>query len=105
MKIACLTFLVLLSCGVSHGFDTGKNPDRVPSFGLDLYKGQLTGIDRKLAETNGGTVGGAFDFRLPVSNALTVRAFAETEGVNNNLRYSDGYKIGVGMRIFLQDLK
>lgn len=87
----------------AHAYDTSKNPDKVPSFGLDLWKGQVAGIDRKLDETNGGTVGGHFDFRQPVTNGLTVHAFAESEGMNNNLRYTDGYKIGLGLRVFLQN--
>lgn len=95
--------LLLIVAGTAHAYDTSKNPDRVPSFGLDLWKGQVAGLDRQTAETNGGTVGGHFDFRQPISNALTVHAFAESEGINNNLRYSDGYKVGVGLRVFLQD--
>lgn len=86
-----------------HAYETSRNPDRVPSFGLDLWKGQVAGMDRQEALSNGGTVGGHFDFRAPVTNALTLHAFAESEGINNNLRYTDGYKIGVGLRVFLQD--
>jgi hypothetical protein len=101
MKIYAL--LLLLVAAPLHAFDVNKNPDRVPSFGLDLWKGQVAGLDRQTAETNGGTVGGLFDYRQPVTNALTVHAFAQSEGINNNLRYTDGYKIGVGLRVFLQD--
>lgn len=103
MKLIALavTFLVLVG-NPARAYDTDKNPDKVPSFGLDLWKGQVIGMDRQTSETNGGTVGGVADFRLPVSNALTVHFFGESEGVNNNLKYTDGYKIGLGMRVFLQ---
>lgn len=99
------TLVVILALGgaTAHAFETRENPDKVPSFGLDLWKGQLAGIDRELATTNGGTVGGLFDYRHPVTNALTLHAFVESEGVNNNLRYSDGYRVGFGMRVYLQD--
>ena len=103
--VKTLALLIGLLCvsGPAMAFDRSMNPDRVPSFGLDLWKGQVAGLDRKLVETNGGTVGGLFDYRHPVSNSLTLRAFAESEGVNNNLRYTDGYRVGIGLRVFLQD--
>lgn len=100
-KLAAAGLLALLMIAPAQAFDKSLNPDRVPSIGLDLWKGQIAGMDRQTSETNGGTVGGHADFRLPVSNALSVHFFGESEGVNNNMRYTEGYKIGVGMRVFL----
>lgn len=102
-KIIILTAALLLGGTSAHAYDTSKNPDQVPSFGMDLWKGQTAGLDRTTVETNGGLVGGLLDFRAPISNAFSIHAFAEGTGINNNLRYTDGYKIGAGVRIFLQD--
>jgi len=80
--------------------DVSENPDRIPSIGVDLWKGQVAGIERS-GDTNGGTVGISADYRRPVSNAITLHAFGETEGINNNLKYTSGYKVGVGLRVFI----
>lgn len=97
-----LMFVLLLCAGPARAWDRQNNPDRFPSFGLDLWKGQVAGMDRATMQGNAGTVGGLFDYRHPVTNALTLHAFAESEGINNNLRYSDAYRIGVGLRVFVQ---
>lgn len=94
--------LLLFVTMPSSAFDTSRNPDQVPSIGLDLWKGQVAGLDRETVETNGGTVGANADFRLPVTNALSLHFFGESEGINNNLKYTDGYRMGLGMRVFIQ---
>lgn len=101
MKLKLMVVL-LLCAGPASAYDRRDNPDRVPSFGLDLWKGQVAGMDRATTQGNAGTVGGLFDYRHPISNALTLHAFAESEGINNNMAYTSGYRIGVGLRVFMQ---
>jgi hypothetical protein len=92
--------------GVAGAWDTRLNPDRYPSLGVDLIKGQQAGIARGGAngfQTNGGLVGARADYRLPVSNAFTFHAAAESVGINNNMGYTDGYRLEFGGRIYFRD--
>ncbi len=102
MKKLLVVFLLGLTVS-AHAWEKGKNPDRVPSIGVDLWKGQLAGMDRQQGQTNGGTVGFMADYRMPISNVVTIHAGGETESVNNNLKYTDGYRLTVGMRVYIQD--
>jgi hypothetical protein len=108
-KMKTLIVLVLiqtLSAGVLHAFDRSLNPDRYASVGLDISTGKLAGIQKDVAadapHTDGGFVKGLLDLRVPISNALTVHAFGSSTGVNNNLQFSEGTEVGVGLRVYLQ---
>lgn len=98
--------LVLLSPAISFAFDKSQNPDRYTSVGLDVSTGKLAGMVKDTAagapHTDGGFVKGLLDVRMPISNALTLHAFGSSTGINNNLQFSDGTEIGVGLRVFLQ---
>lgn len=103
MKVIAIA-IALLACAhvPARALDTYGNPDKVPSFGLDIWKGQVAGVDKQGSGTNGGTVGGLLDFRAPVTSTLSIHVFGETQSMNNNLRYTEGYRLGVGMRVFIQ---
>lgn len=103
MKVIAIA-IALLGCAYvpARALDTYGNPDKVPSFGIDIWKGQAAGVDKEKSGTNGGTVGGLLDFRAPVTSALSLHVFGESETINNNLRYTEGYRIGVGLRVFIQ---
>jgi hypothetical protein len=53
--------------------------------------------------TDGGFVKGLVDFRLPISNAVTMHAFGSSTGVNNNMQFSEGHEVGLGMRVYFRD--
>lgn len=89
-----------------HAYDRDKNPDRYLSVGLDVSAGHLAGI---LTDTpagaphmDGGFTKGLLDIRVPVSNAVTFHAFGSSTGVNNNMQFSEGSEVGVGLRVYLQ---
>lgn len=95
-----------LLCVPAFAWNTDRNPDRVPSLGVDLIKGQQAGIARGGAngfQTDGGLVGARVDYRLPMTNALTFHFAGESLGINNNMGYTDGYRLEVGGRFFFQD--
>ncbi len=105
MKTIILLSAVLLTAPV-FALDTKDNPDRFPSLGFDISKGKLPGVltsnQPGAPATDGGFVKGAFDFQLPVTNALTVRTFGSTTGVNNSLQFSEGNELGVGLRVYIR---
>ncbi len=90
----------------AHAWEKGGNPDRFPSIGVELAKGQVAGIPKagiNGAQTNGGTVGFLGDFKFPVTQSLTLHTSFQTDGINNNLAYTDGYRLAVGLRVYLKD--
>lgn len=92
--------------GVAGAWSTKDNPDRYPSLGFDLIKGQQAGIPKagvNGVQTNGGLVGAKVDYRLPVTSAFTFHAGAESVGINNNLGYTDGYRLEIGGRVYFRD--
>lgn len=106
MKILLMTVAVLvLMSWPSQAFDRSLNPDRYPSIGLDVSGGKLAGMQKVVAhgapDTDGGFMKGAVDFKLPISNALTVRAFGSSTGINNNKEFTEGNEVGVGFRIYI----
>lgn len=106
MKRVGFIVLALLAAAAAHAWEIERNPDRYPSIGLDLYKGQLAGLPRAGvagAQTTGGTVGGILDLRLPVTGSLTWHAFASSEGAANNKDFTDGYRVGMGFRVYMHD--
>ena len=97
--------LLMMGSMVAQAFDRSQNPDRFMSVGVDVSSGKLPGIltDQVAGApyTDGGFVKGLLDIRVPISNALTVHAFGSTTGVNNNLQFSDGNEVGIGLRVYL----
>ncbi len=80
-----------------------NNPDRVPSLGIDLIKGQVAGLPRagvNGAQTDGGTVGFRADLRYPITQSITIHTMGENIGVNNNKDFTEGYQLEVGMRVY-----
>jgi hypothetical protein len=104
--IGVLIALQMLSTGSLFAFDKSLNPDKFPSIGLDVSSGKLAGIQKDTVagapHTDGGFVKGLLDVRVPITNALTVHAFGSSTGVNNNLQFSEGSEVGIGLRIFIQ---
>lgn len=95
--------LVVGVAGVAGAYEKPGNPDRYMSFGIDIFKGQEAGMVRADGGTNGGTTGGKLDIRLPISSNLTLSAFGENTGINNNKDFTEGYKIGIGLRVYVKD--
>lgn len=98
-----IMFLIVLMSGSAGAFDTRSNPDQFSSVGVDLIKMQQGGIPR--AGVNGNStdaqgVGFRADYRLPVTNAFTFHVAAETISIDNNLAYTDAYRIEVGGRVY-----
>jgi len=94
--------VIMLIAAPLAAYEKPGNPDRYMSFGIEAFKGQEAGI-AKTADTNGGTAGGKLDIRLPISSNITLNAFGENTGINNNKGYTEGYKIGFGVRIYVKD--
>lgn len=118
MKIILVALIVSSLVIPGYAFDTKLNPDRYPSIGLDLSQGKLPGILKdtqatgslfasvagtQAPHTDGGFVKGALDIRLPLTNILTIHAFGSATGMNNNLQYSEGSEVGIGLRVYLHD--
>lgn len=101
--------IVLLMLALpARAYDTKDNPDRYLSVGLDVSSGHLAGILKDTSklpadspQTDGGFVKGALDVRVPISNAVTFHAFGSSTGINNNLQYSEGSEVGVGLRVYI----
>lgn len=104
--IGILIAVQMLSVGSLFAFDRTQNPDRYASVGLDVSTGKLAGIQKDVAagapHTDGGFVKGLLDIRVPISNAVTVHAFGSSTGVNNNMQFSEGTEVGLGLRVYLQ---
>jgi len=105
MKSMLIIFAVAIASPL-HAFDRSLNPDRFTSIGLDVSSGKLAGMPKEVTagtpHTDGGFVKGLLDIRLPISNALTIHAFGSNTGVNNNLQFSEGNEVGVGLRVYIQ---
>jgi hypothetical protein len=100
LKVIALLAVLASNAGAS-GFN--HNPDRYPSLGLDMIKGQVPGMLRAGhgdAQTNGGLVGARIDGRLPILESLTLHASAEALGINNNWHYTEGYRFELGARFY-----
>lgn len=98
--------LLILLTSPALAWEKRLNPDRFPSIGLELGKGQEPGIPRAGIngnQTNAGTFDFIGDFKFPVTDAFTMHASFQNIGINNNLSYTEGYRIAVGARIYLQD--
>ena len=102
MKI--LLAVILLSVN-AFAYDTSKNPDVMPSIGIDISKGKLPGVERADGRFTGGVLVWLIDYRVPVTNYLTFTGYGELSAVDNNLQFSNGSRVGVNMRIYLQNLK
>ena len=103
MKTIGLTSVIFcVVVGNAFAWERPGNPDRYISFGLEVFKGQEAGI-LKAAETNGGTAGGKLDMRLPVNGNITLNFFGENTGINNNKDFTEGYKLGLGLRVYVKD--
>lgn len=106
MKIVLVVVVLLASFTPLQAFDRTLNSDRFASIGLDVSSGKLAGIQKDTVlgapHTDGGFVKGLLDVRVPISNVLTLHAFGSSTGVNNNLQYSDGSEVGIGLRVFLR---
>lgn len=102
MKCAMAVLALLLLAPQVYAWEKRENPDRYPSLGVELAKGQEAGI-RRDGTTNGGTVGFKADFRAPVTGSLTLHVSGESIGINNNLEYTSGYRLAVGMRVYIKD--
>jgi hypothetical protein len=106
---ACLAraaVILLVASTPSFAWVKNDNPDRYPSIGVELAKGQVAGTPRKGVDgdvTNGGTVGFLGDFRFPATQNLTLHASLQTDGINNNLAYTEGYRLAVGLRVYIKD--
>lgn len=105
-SLAVIGLVLILAVLPAHAFDRSNNPDKFTSIGLDVSSGKLAGIQKDTAagapHTDGGFVKGLLDVRVPITNALSMHAFGSSTGVNNNLQFSEGTEIGVGLRVFLQ---
>jgi len=106
-RIIVVWTLVSTLAGVAGAWSTKENPDRYPSVGLDVSSGKLAGILKETpagaAHTDGGFVKGLLDARVPISNVVTLHAFGSSTGVNNNLQFSEGHEVGLGMRVYFRD--
>jgi len=105
MKRMIIGVLLLLPLSV-QAREYKENPDRYPSIGFEVAKGQVPGIPKAGVngeQTNGGTVGFLGDFRLPVSDALTLHTSIQSDGINNNLAFTEGYRLAVGLRVYIRD--
>lgn len=102
MKIIGVVVAMFLAAP-ALAFDRSMNPDRYPSIGLDVSGGKLAGIPKAaVPHTDGGFTRGLLDVRVPISNALTVHAFGSATGINNNLDYTEGSEVGLGLRIYIK---
>lgn len=105
MKTLIVASLLALTAN-AWAFEVTHNPDRYPSVGLDVSSGHLAGIDTVATggpHTDGGFVKGLVDLRLPISNAVTLHAFGSSTGINNNLQFSNGDEMGLGLRVYFHD--
>lgn len=106
MKRVGLIALILSTAAVANAWEIQKNPDRYPSFGIEASTGKLAGIQKDVPagapHTDGGFVQGRLDVRLPISSNVTVNLVGENTGVNNNLQFSEGNRVGLGVRVYIQ---
>ena len=103
MNKIIVAILVLFAARQALAFDTRYNPDVMASVGFDLIKMQQGAMPRAGVNgttTDGQGVGAKLDYRLPVTNAFTFHAAAETVTFDNNLEYTDGYRIELGGRVY-----
>lgn len=103
MNKIIVVVLALLAAGQAFAFDTRSNPDQLASLGVDLIKMQQGGMPRAGVNgttTDGQGVGFRADYRLPVTNTFTFHAAAETVSIDNNLQYTDAYRIEIGGRVY-----
>lgn len=105
-KLTSIALLVTIMTRQSFAWEFRSNPDRYPSFGLEASEGKLAGIQKDTPSgaphTDGGFIDGKLDIRLPISDYITVNAFGESTGINNNLQFSEGNRIGIGVRVYVQ---
>lgn len=106
MKRAGFVIFMLLLSTSGYAWEFEKNPDRYPSFGIEAASGHLAGTLKDTQpgapHTDGGYVQGKLDIRLPISSMITVNFFGEQTGINNNLQFSDGSRVGIGVRVYVQ---
>lgn len=104
-RVAGFVTLGLLLALPCQAFDRYNNPDQYPSIGIDLSGGKLAGMVKDdvagTPHTDGGFVKGLLDIRVPITNALTLHAFGSSTGINNNLQFSEGNEIGIGLRVYI----
>lgn len=104
--IAIAVSVVCMVAAHAGAWEFQKNPDRYPSFGIETSAGKLAGIPRATPEgaphTDGGFVQGKVDLRLPVSSYITLNLVGESTGINNNLQFSEGHRVGFGLRVYIQ---
>lgn len=107
MKALSAVALVVVLASAGNAFERRYNPDRFPSLGMDLSKGKLAGMLKDTAagapHTDGGFVKFDLDYKYPLNDVITLRAFGALTGINNNLQFSEGNQMGVGMRIYFAD--
>lgn len=94
---------LLLLAAPLMAYEQPGNPDRYFSFGIEAFKGQEAGIARANSGTDAGTAGGKLDIRFPISSNITLNAFGENTGIDDNKDYTEGYKIGIGLRVYVKD--
>ncbi len=97
--------LVMMLTSNVFAYDTSKNPDQMPSVGIDLSKGKLPGIERADGRFTGGVIEWSVDYRHPVTNYLTLTGYARLTAVDNNLQFSNGNRVGVNARIYFHNFK
>lgn len=106
MKRVGLIVLIVSVASVANAWEFQKNPDRFPSFGLETSTGKLAGMAKDVPagapRTDGGFVQGRLDLRLPISSCITVNLSGEHTGVNNNLQFSEGHRLALGVRVYIQ---
>lgn len=102
---AVASTLMLFMCN-AQAYEIDGNPDRYLSVGLDISAGKLPGMLKdapaSYPHTDGGFVKGMLDIRMPVCGSLTVHAFGSSTGINNNLQFSEGNEIGLGLRVYVR---
>jgi hypothetical protein len=106
IEMLLVIVMVLVVAAPSWAWEKSSNPDRYPSIGIELAKGQVAGIPRKGVDgdvSNGGTVGFLGDFRFPATQSLTLHASLQSDGINNNLAYTEGYRLALGLRVYIKD--
>lgn len=106
MKRVGLIVLIFATASVANAWEFDKNPDRYPSFDIEASTGKLAGILKDTPagapHTDGGFVQGHVDLRLPVSSNITLTLLGESTGINNNLQFSEGNRVGAGVRVYIQ---
>jgi hypothetical protein len=106
-KVKKFVTLLFLSSSVYAG-SANLNPEEFPSIQLDAVKTQIAGMPKDGVgeyRTDGKTLGAKMDLRIPLSKSITWHGMAEAEGINNNLRYTDGYRLETGFRFYFRGKK